>query len=235
MPLIVLEGLDGAGKSTQLNLLRERAIQKGYSTEFLHFPRIDTPVWGELIARFLRGELGDIETVDPQIVALLFAGDRRDTPELCRWLDKGAYVFLDRYVYSNVAYQCAKLDAKNRDDLIEWILRLEFVYFEIPRPDLSIFVNVPFSFTRQKLLEVREGTDRDYLQGNRDIHEASLELQRRVRDVYLGLASREVYFGEGYKNPPLRIVDCFDSEENMLSPEAIHEKIVALANDMFTL
>jgi dTMP kinase len=235
MPLIVLEGLDGAGKSTQLGLLRDHAVQKGYATEFLHFPRTDSPVWGELIARFLRGELGDVEAVDPQIVALLFAGDRRDAWELRKWMDEGAYVFLDRYVYSNVAYQCAKLPCDKRDKLRDWILHLEFVHFGIPRPDLSIFLNVPFSFTRQKLLEVREGADRDYLHGSRDIHEASLEFQRRVREVYLSLSSHEACFGAVSEEPPLKIVDCSDGSGDMLPPEAIHEKIVAIASHIFSL
>ncbi len=220
MPLIVLEGLDGAGKSTQLRLLREHAAGRGHATEFLHFPRFDTPVWGELIARFLRGELGDVDTVDPQIVALLFAGDRRAAiPELLRWLDEGKYVFLDRYVYSNVAYQCAKLPTQEAQvKLMEWILNLEFINFAIPRPDLSIFLNVPFSFTRQKLLETRHGSDRDYLQGARDIHESSPELQRNVRDMYLNIAAVE---------PDLKVIDCVDIDGAMLPPEKIFEKILA--------
>lgn len=93
---------------------------------------------------------------------------------------------LDRYVYSNVGFQCAKLPAgERRDRLAQWILDLEFGYNDLPRPDLSLFLDVPFAFTERKLTEVREGDDRDYLQGSRDIHEDALDLQRRVREVYL--------------------------------------------------
>ena len=153
MPLIVLEGLDGAGKSTQIEKLSGLLARKGLKYEYLHFPRFDSPVYGALIARFLRGELGAMEQVDPYIVALLFAGDRADAAAMLRgWLGEGCYVLLDRYVYSNIGFQCAKLeDLQARAALRDWILHLEFEYYGIPRPDVSLFLDVPFEFTRRKL------------------------------------------------------------------------------------
>lgn len=73
MSLIVLEGLDGAGKSTQIDLLQQLLASRGLRYEYLHFPRFDAPIYGELIARFLRGELGAVDAVDPYVVALLYA------------------------------------------------------------------------------------------------------------------------------------------------------------------
>ena len=70
---IVLEGLDGAGKSTQIRMLRRFFADRGVESEYVHFPRFDSPVYGELIARFLRGEFGGVGEVDPSLVALLFA------------------------------------------------------------------------------------------------------------------------------------------------------------------
>lgn len=163
-----MEGLDGAGKSTQVELVRRMFAQEGVESHFLHFPRFDAPVYGELIARFLRGELGAVDKVDPYLVALLFAGDRADAAAQLRcWLDAGHAVVLDRYVYSNVGFQCAKLPAGDRqEELRRWILDLEFGYYGIPRPDVSLFLDVPFAFTEKKLSEVREGDDREYLKGN---------------------------------------------------------------------
>ncbi len=214
---IVLEGLDGAGKSTQVNLLRKQFEAAGKQVRYLHFPRFDAPVYGELIARFLRGELGAIDQVDPYLVALIYAGDRAEAAAAIRgWIDRGDVVIVDRYVWSNIAYQCAKIDDQpQRAALKEWILALEYGHHRIPQPDLSLFLDVPFAFTAQKLAEERQGDDRGYLQGKQDIHEASIDLQRRVREVYIGCADR----------PDFQVIDCSDPEGRMLAPEAIFEKI----------
>ena len=215
---IVLEGLDGAGKSTQIRLLRDLLAERGVASEYVHFPRFDAPVYGELIARFLRGEFGGVNEVDPYLVALLFAGDRAEAGGMIReWLSEGRAVILDRYVWSNVGFQCAKLPAgEARERLARWILDLEFGHNALPRPDVSLFLDVPFSFTERKLAETREGDDRRYLQGARDIHEDALDLQRRVREVYLSMAARDA---------SLRVVDCSTPTGAMESPEGIFEKI----------
>ena len=217
---IVLEGLDGAGKSTQIRMLRQLFADRGVESEYVQFPRFDSPVYGQLIARFLRGEFGGVQEVDPYLVALIFAGDRADAaPQIRQWLAEGKAVVLDRYVYSNVGFQCAKLPAgEERDRLADWIVNLEFGHNALPRPDLSLFLDVPFAFTERKLSEVREGDDRDYLQGGQDIHEASLQLQQDVRSVYLASAA---------KDPSLRVVDCSDASGAMESPEGIFAKIRA--------
>ena len=201
-------------------MLRQLFTDRGVESEYVHFPRFDSPVYGQLIARFLRGEFGGVQEVDPYLVALIFAGDRADAaPQIRQWLAEGKAVVLDRYVYSNVGFQCAKLTAgEERDRLADWIVNLEFGHNALPRPDLSLFLDVPFAFTERKLSEVREGDDRDYLQGGQDIHEASLQLQQDVRSVYLASAA---------KDPSLRVVDCSDASGAMESPEGIFAKIRA--------
>lgn len=215
---IVLEGLDGAGKSTQIKLLRELIESSGRKCEYLHFPRFDAPVYGDLIARFLRGEFGSVEQVNPYLVALLYAGDRADAAKTIRgWIEQGKCVICDRYVYSNVGYQCAKIEGdEERKALTEWILRTEFEEFAIPRPDLSLFLDVPFKFTEAKLTAARHGADRDYLGGAQDIHEQSLDLQRRVREVYLAAAAADENF---------RVVDCSTDEGTMAAPEEIFARV----------
>ena len=215
----MLEGLDGAGKSTQITKLRDMFRAQGVESEYLHFPRFDAPIYGELIARFLRGDLGSVESVNPYLVALLYAGDRADAATTIRqWLGEGKVVIVDRYVYSNIGYQCAKIaDSTERNRLREWILHTEFEEFGIPKPNLSLFLDVPFAFTERKLTEVREGEDREYLQGGKDIHEASLDLQRRVREVYLESATMD---------DELKVVNCSTEEGGMASPEEIFERIM---------
>jgi dTMP kinase len=215
---IVLEGLDGAGKSTQIKKLREMFAERGIESEYVHFPRFDAPVYGDLIARFLRGELGSVEQVDPYIVALLYAGDRADmAPQIRRWQEEGKVVIVDRYVYSNIGYQCAKIaDREARLKLNDWILNLEYEVNRIPRPDVSLFLDVPFAFTEKRLTEQREGDDRTYLNGATDIHEQSLSLQQRVREVYIESSERD---------SELLVVDCSNAEGAMASPEEIFARI----------
>ena len=215
---IVLEGLDGAGKSTQIKLLRQLFASRGIDSEYVHFPRFDSPVFGELIARFLRGELGSIESVDPYIVALLFAGDRADmAPQIRAWQAEGKVVIVDRYVYSNIGYQCAKLPTEEpRAKLKQWILDTEYGYYNIPRPDLSLFLDVPFAFTAKSLTEQREGDDRAYLNGSKDIHESSLDLQQMVRNVYLEAAKTD---------EALEVINCSNAEGGMDTPEGIFARI----------
>ena len=198
--------------------------EQGIPTQYLHFPRFDAPYFGDLIARFLRGELGSIEQVDPYIVAMLYAGDRRDAAAMIRgWMEEGKVVICDRYVYSNIGYQCAKVaDVAEREKLREWILSLEYDYFAIPRPDVSLFLDVPFAFTERKLIqEVREGDDRAYLNGKKDIHEQSLDLQRAVRQVYIDAAEHD---------ENMFVVDC-SSEGEMATPEVIFERIKHIVNN----
>ncbi len=217
---IVLEGLDGAGKSTQISLLQEYLKIKNIKYKYLHFPRTDSPYFGELIARFLRGEFGKNNEVDPYIVALLYAGDRQHAKNMVqKYLDDNNFVIIDRYVYSNIGFQCAKIeDADEKEKLKNWILSLEYEHFKIPKPDISLFLDVPLNFTKKKLTESRTGNDRDYLNGKSDIHEESIDFQSKVRDVYIGLVSEDANFN---------IINCSNNKNEILEPKQIFEKIIS--------
>ena len=219
MRFVVIEGLDGSGKSTQLKLLREYLEKESVPFKYLHFPRLETGIYGELIARFLRGEMGSNDQVNPYLVALIYAGDRFDAASQIRqWMKEGYQVIVDRYVYSNIAFQCAKIeDQEERFKLRDWILHFEFGYNNLPRPDINLYLNVPFEFTRQQLNNTRDGVDREYLKGERDIHEENLDFQEQVRQVYLSLQQHV---------EDLELIHCMDSSGNMLSQGAISDLIV---------
>ncbi len=214
MGFFVIEGLDGSGKSTQLKLLRDLLENRGILYKYLHFPRLEEGVYGGLIARFLRGEMGANDQVDPYLVALIFAGDRADAAWMIRkWMDEGYLVIVDRYVYSNIAFQCAKLEVlAEREQLRDWILEFEYGRNNLPRPDLNLFLHVPFTFTRQQLNNVRDGKDRAYLKGERDIHEENLDFQEQVRQEYLSLQK----FVDD-----LALIDCTDGTGGMRAPDEI--------------
>ena len=216
--LIVLEGLDGAGKSTQVKKLREYLQQHCGSLEYIHFPRYQAPVYGDLISRFLRGEFGDNTQVHPQLVALLFAEDRHGAaPAMREALAAGKTVLLDRYVYSNIAYQCAKLSSpEQKNALRDWIFNTEYGDFALPVPDLNIFLDVPIGFVEENLTHSREGSDRNYLEGGRDIHEASIQFQTHVRDMYVA---------ETQRDPKFLRIDCSDAIGRMLAPDDIFNKV----------
>ena len=219
MRFLVIEGLDGSGKSTQLKLLREHLERKSVPYKYLHFPRLEEGVYGELIARFLRGEMGANDQVDPYLVALIYAGDRADaSSQIRQWMEEGKLVIMDRYVYSNIAFQCAKLAGQEeQESLRDWILEFEFGYNKLPRPDLNLYLNVPFEFTRRQLNIARDGDDRAYLKGERDIHEEDLDFQEKVQQVYLALQKHV---------DDLEIVDCVGPDSTMLSPEDISSLII---------
>src|SRR5664279_2960249 len=221
MKLFVIEGVDGAGKSTQIKLLRDYFSKKGYVCEYLHFPRTETPFFGELIARFLRGEFGSLNDVDPYLVAMLYAGDRKDASTMINsWLTNGKIVLLDRYTYSNIAYQCAKLkNEPDQDKLMHWILSLEFDHFTIPKPDLNIFLDVPFAFIEKNLSNARTGNDRHYLNGTRDIHEESMTFQKMVRDIYMRVSRSD---------DRLAVIDCGNRRGDMLLSSEISDLIIKI-------
>jgi dTMP kinase len=219
MKFLVIEGIDGSGKSTQIGLLRKHLDFKKISYRYLHFPRPDSPFFGELISMFLRGDLGELHTVNPYLVALIYAGDRHDAKDIINgWMKEGHLVVVDRYVSSNIAFQCAKI--KKSDEQVKlknWILNLEYEYYRIPRPDIELFLDVPFSFTEKKLKIARKGDDRRYLNGQVDIHEQNLEFQKDVRKIYLEL-KEEV--------PGFRRIDCSDNKNGILPPAEIFDKII---------
>jgi dTMP kinase len=216
---IAIEGLDGAGKSTQIALLTEYFNKQGIETRFVHFPIVQEGVFGALIARFLRGEFGDVRNVHPQLVALLFAEDRKAfAHKLKEWLAGGYVVLVDRYVLSNIAFQCAKLQTEEeKKELREWINMFEYEHNGIPQPDLSIYLDVPFSFTEKALTERRSGEERKYLNGKEDIHEKDFSLQLAVKREYEVLANTD---------PSVTKITCYDSEQQMKSIAEIHEAIV---------
>jgi len=220
MSFIVIEGLDGSGKSTQLKLLKTYLETNNISYKYLHFPRTEDGIFGDLVARFLRGDLGKIDEVNPYLVGLIYAGDRDDAKkEVNEWIASGELVIIDRYVYSNMAFQGAKIkNDADKQKLRAWLIELEYNYYGIPQPNVSFFLDVPFAFTTKSLTNQRDGDDRDYLQGKQDIHEADLNFQETVRQEYLSLVNNDADF---------QLIECFGQDGEMLDAETIFQKLLS--------
>lgn len=217
---IAIEGLDGAGKSTQIKLLIEYFKDQKKETKFVHFPRTHQGVFGELIAKFLRGEFGNVKDVHPQLVALLFAEDRKEFADTINsWMNEGYVVLVDRYVLSNIAFQCAKTASEtDKNELQRWINMFEYEYNKIPKPDLTVYLDVPFSFTSNSLSEKRNGDERNYLNGKDDIHEKDFDLQIEVKKEYEKLIEID---------KTITRILCYDENEKMKPKELIHQMIIS--------
>jgi dTMP kinase len=200
--LLVLEGGDGSGKSTQTNLVKSYLKENNLSFAYFHFPMYGHNKFSEMIAKFLQGEFGSIDEVSPYFVANLYAMDRfMFLPELKKAMAENDVVLLDRYVFSNLAYQGAKFPTGSIENarIKQWILDFEFGFLELPYPDLNIFFDVPIDIVKERLESKRNGNDREYLEGKTDIHEADLKFQSRVRDNYLS-------YMEGAEN--CKVIEC---------------------------
>jgi dTMP kinase len=181
--LIAIEGVDGAGKTTQVQLLADGFQALGGEVYLSSFPRYSDRIFGDLIRRFLRGDLGELDTVHPWLVALLFAGDRAaEAPNLRQALYEDKVVICDRYFYSNVAYQAARIEGE--DDIaefIQWLRKLEFGHYALPAPACSIYLDVHQEERRERLLD-RGSTDTGAVPN--DLHERDMDLQARVEQVF---------------------------------------------------
>lgn len=220
MPLIVLEGADAVGKTTQVELLlprwRSYIQSQGKRLRSLHLPQLGESTFSRLLSRFQQGLLFADAPADPQLVALLYACDRRDLhSRLSSWLSAGDFVLLDRYVASNIAYQCAKLPVgEAREALAQWIEHVEYQLFAMPLPSLTICLDAPLEFSLSQIAQRRGAS----ATAQRDIHEADTNLQREVRAIYRRLADERENF---------HIVDCAaDTGSTVLRPaDEIHEEI----------
>lgn len=218
--IITLEGLDGAGKSTQIDLLIQYMTNQKIAHKFIHFPMLNKGHYGNLIVQFLRGEFGQVDQVHPQLVALLFAEDRNEHKMLLEeWLHEGYVILMDRYVHSNIAFQCAKTFGQTqKQELKTWILNFEFGHNRLPKPDLSMFLHVPFEQIKKSLQVDRTGEDRAYLKGAVDIHEDSIDLQENVYNEYLKMIQADDQLVE---------IVCFDDNNQWLAVDAIHQRMIA--------
>ena len=218
--LVAFEGLDGSGKSTQVNLLLKLLEQERVKHEHISFPRTSEPGYGEAIGMFLRGEFGVAESANPYLIAALFAGDRAGAkPILDDWLSKGRLVLVDRYFYSNLAFQSAKLsNSKERQHFRAWIRRIEFEYHRIPDPDVTFFFDVPFDFVRANIRK-RPKERRSYLNGLVDVHESDLALQERVALEYRSF---------GAKDHSFCTISCATAAGQMRSPQNVHQEILRM-------
>ncbi len=152
---IVIEGSDGSGKATQLNLLKERLSAIGHDVAVFDFPRYDQPS-SYFVQKYLNGDYGPASKVSPYTASLFYALDRYDaSKDIKKALDQGKIVLSNRYTGANMAHQGSKFsDPAEQRGFFVWADNLEFQLLSIPRPDINLFLRVPASISI-RLIEER--------------------------------------------------------------------------------
>ncbi len=183
-PIIVLEGLDACGKSTQTKLLIENLEKKGLSVGFVRFPGYESSPAGPRIAAYLRGEFGAMEKIDPKLVANLYAADRLfQLEKIERLRNENDVVIFDRGVTSNLIYTPAR--GKSRSEIQElenFIEKLEYEMCGFPRESLVIFLDASEE-SRRKIHAAKNRLA--------DIHEADMLYLEKVRKVALARCEKD--------------------------------------------
>ncbi|HEY2460591.1 MAG TPA: dTMP kinase [Candidatus Acidoferrum sp.] len=207
--LIALEGIDGSGKRTQLELLEKALAAHGHAVYSTGFPQYGS--WfGKMVGQFLNGELGALESVDPHFTALLYAGDRFEAKsKIVEALEQGKIVLADRYIGSNLAHQTARAAAEKRADFMAWIEHLEYKIYGLPKEDLVLYLQVPPEAAQEL---VTKKAARSYTASKQDILEASLRHLEDAAQIYDQLSQRASWAK----------IPCFDSAQGaMRTPEEI--------------
>ncbi|MBI2597148.1 hypothetical protein HYW41_03265 [Candidatus Daviesbacteria bacterium] len=228
--LIVIDGIDGAGKTTQVELLKQSLASQGRIWEAISFPRYEDNLYGKLIKRYLEGEFGNINEVNPYLMAPIFAGDRILAKPLIEvWLSTGKLVIANRYVSASKAHLGAHLEVFDpeaqtrrgekmrlhlrgvhyqRENFMRWLDKLEYETNGLPKPDLTILLDV----------DPKVGQHNVQDKNVKDIHEDSIKHLEEAAKIYLELAQAE---------PNWQVVNCMISDK-MRSKEDIHKEITAL-------
>jgi len=212
--LIVLEGVDGSGKTTQLHMLKEHLSKKGIPFAVFDFPQYGKTIGGELVGATLDGKFGHPANISPYLTALPYAIDRFQAGnDIKDALNQRKIVICNRYVGSNLAHQTGKLE-QGREEFIRWMMRLEYEIFKVPREDLTIFLDTPTE-TAKEMVGRKE--KREYTEKKRDLHESDLNHMKNANDLYRYLAT---------VLPWWRQVKCADEAGQMLPPEEIHRQVL---------
>lgn len=214
--LVVIEGLDGSGKSTQTALLKEYLTVHGTPVRQIKLPDYDDPS-STLVKMYLGGEFGsNPEDVNVYAASSFYAVDRYASYRR-HWqadYEAGTLILADRYTTSNAVHQAVKLPETEWKDYLQWLSDYEYVKLGIPRPDSVLFLDMPVDVS-QKLMTARYGGE----EGKKDVHEANVQYLYACRKAAL-FAATELGWS---------VVTCADGDRP-LPIEQIHADILRKLN-----
>ena len=218
--LFVIEGIDGSGKSTQVNALVERLNRDGRTAMHIRFPQYDQPS-SALLRMYLSGEFGSHPSdVNAFAASTFFAVDRYAAykKDWGKDYENGATILSDRYVSSNLIHQGSKLEGKEALEFFDWLYDFEFDKLGLPRPDAVLFLDVPPSAAVKQVEKRYDGDET-----KKDIHEKDLS--------YLEKCYKTATFAcdHGY----MRRIECLDSDGNVKSVDEIADTIYEIVKKEF--
>lgn len=212
--LIVIEGGDGSGKTTQFNLLKDKLIKDSHQVETVDFPQYGQPS-ALMIEKYLNGDFGTAKEVGAYRASIFYAADRYEASfRMKKWLGDGKIILANRYATSNMVHQSGKIkDIPERDKFLKWLDELEFGIFDIPRPDLVFFMNISADISQALALQ-KDGRH-DNVKSKNDIHENDLSHLQDALEAGNYVAKKYNW----------EIINCDNGSGVMRSIEDIHNEV----------
>jgi len=220
--LIVLDGTDGSGKATQVELLKQKLHEKGYLVEKIDFPQYGAKSAGP-VEEYLSGKFGAPDQVGAYRASILYAVDRYSASfKMKEWLEEGKIVICDRYVSANMGHQAGKiLDLKKRDKYLDWLFDLEYNIFEIPKPDINLFLYLEPEIARRLAQENTSNKFTNDLKG-KDIHEKDPEHMKKASESFKYVAEKYNWI----------TIDCSNKEDGIRTRKDISEEIYTKVKEL---
>lgn len=215
--LIIIEGLDGSGKSTQVELLQKYFENEGIDYKKIKLPDYDSPS-STLVNMYLAGDFGkSADDVNAYAAGAFYAVDRFASYKL-NWgkdYENGTLILADRYATSNSIYQMEKIDESKWDEYLEWSADFEYEKIGIPKPDVVIYLDMPIEISQRLMTRRYDGNE-----NKKDVHEANVSFLEKCRKSALYTAKKQGW----------NVIPCSDGV-NPLPIDEIHKKIVDIVKE----
>ncbi len=216
---IVIDGTDGSGKATQVEILSKRLKKDGHKVKLVDFPEYYSNFFGKFIGHCLTEQYYNFLQVHPKIASVLYAADRFESKDkIQKWIKEGYIVIANRYVSANQIHQGGKIkNSSKRAAFIKWLDEMEYEVFKIPRPDVVFYLNLSMPYIKKLIKDRNKKMSREYVGKKKDIVEGNVEYLENSRKSALWLAKTQ---------PNYIQIDCTNGD-GILPRESIHEMIYA--------
>ncbi len=215
--LVVIDGVDGSGKATQIDLLIKHLKKDGRKVRVIDFPEYYSNFFGAFVGHCLSEQYYNFVKIHPKIASVLYAADRFESKDkIKKWLSAGNIVIANRYASANQIHQGGKIsNTQKRESFLKWLAEMEYKVFKIPKPDTIFYLSVPIPVVLKLIRERNNSGNRSYLGKKKDVHEKDVNFLENSRKTALWLSKTQ----KGWMK-----IECV-KEGVMKTREDIHEEI----------